>query len=166
MNHGGRKSRGDCLVFVNADTRLPRRADLLINWALKGPACWGRFDVEIGRGGALAGLVGWSMNRQSRLTGIATGNQAIFMTREVFEIVGGFPDQALMEDIAMSRLLRRLSAPVCLPMRVTTFARRWQQHGPLRTVVRMWWLRLRYWCGTSPRALAEEYIDVRWRDSA
>ncbi len=101
------------------------------------------------------------MNRRSRMTGIATGDQAIFMTREVFELVGGFPDQPLMEDIAISRRLRRLSAPVCLPMRVTTSARRWQQHGPLRTIVRMWWLRLRYWCGTSPWRLANDYSDAR-----
>ncbi|MDV6317685.1 TIGR04283 family arsenosugar biosynthesis glycosyltransferase [Chromohalobacter sp. HP20-39] len=161
MNHGGRESRGDCLVFVHADTRLPRRADLLIDWALKGPACWGRFDVEIERGFALAGLVGWSMNRRSRLTGITTGDQAIFMTREAFGIVGGFPDQPLMEDIEISRRLRRLSAPACLAPRVTTSARRWQQQVPLRTIVTMWWLRLRYWCGVSPWALAGEYTDVR-----
>ncbi|WIX35067.1 TIGR04283 family arsenosugar biosynthesis glycosyltransferase [Salinicola sp. JS01] len=161
MNFGARESRGEHLVFLHADTRLPRRADLLIDWALKGPACWGRFDVEIERGFALAGLVGWSMNRRSRLTGIATGDQAIFMTREAFELVGGFPDQPLMEDIEISRRLCRLSAPACLTPRVTTSARRWQQHGPLRTIVTMWWLRLRYWCGVSPWALAGEYTDVR-----
>lgn len=161
MNHGGRESRGDCLVFVHADTRLPDRADRLIDAALKGAACWGRFDVEIERGFALAGLVGWSMNRRSRLTGIATGDQAIFMTRDAFEHVGGFPDQPLMEDIEISRRLRRLSAPACLAQRVTTSARRWQQHGPLRTIVTMWWLRLRYWCGVSPWTLAGEYTDVR-----
>nr|NQY45700.1 glycosyltransferase family 2 protein [Chromohalobacter sp.] len=161
MNHGGRESRGDGLVFVHADTRLPDRADRLIDTALKGAACWGRFDVEIERGFVLAGLVGWSMNRRSRLTGIATGDQAIFMTREAFELVGGFPDQPLMEDIEISRRLRRLSAPACLAPRVTTSARRWQQHGPLRTIVTMWWLRLRYWCGVSPWTLAGEYTDVR-----
>ncbi|MCI0509571.1 rSAM/selenodomain-associated transferase 2 [Chromohalobacter marismortui] len=161
MNHGGRESRGDGLVFVHADTRLPGCADRLIDTALKGPTCWGRFDVEIERGFALAGLVGWSMNRRSRLTGIATGDQAIFMARDAFERVGGFPDQPLMEDIEISRRLRRLSAPACLAQRVTTSARRWQQHGPLRTIVTMWWLRLRYWCGVSPWTLAGEYTDAR-----
>ncbi|WP_280563285.1 TIGR04283 family arsenosugar biosynthesis glycosyltransferase [Chromohalobacter sp. 48-RD10] len=161
MNHGARESRGEHLVFLHADTRLPNRADLAIEGALKDTGGWGRFDVDIERGFALAGLVGWSMNRRSRMTGIATGDQAMFMTREAFEIVGGFPDQPLMEDIAMSRHLHRLSAPTCLAQRVTTSARRWQQNGPLRTIAKMWWLRLRYGFGASPGTLAGDYTDVR-----
>jgi rSAM/selenodomain-associated transferase 2 len=161
MNHGGLKNSGDCLVFLHADTRLPQGADLLIEKALGDSNCWGRFDVEIEKGFALAGLVSWSMNVRSRLTGIMTGDQAIFMTREAFEAIGHFPDQPIMEDIAMSRRLCRLSRPACLAQRVTTSARRWQQHGPLRTIFTMWWLRLRYWCGASPKVLARDYKHVR-----
>lgn len=157
MNFGARKASGDIFLFLHADTQLPPSAPDLIAAAIAGGACWGRFDVRIdGSSGALA-LVALMMNWRSRLTGIATGDQAIFVTREAFQAVGGFPAIPLMEDIVLSGSLRRIARPACLREKVTTSGRRWEQHGLLRTILTMWWLRLRFHFGASPDDLAREY---------
>ncbi|TFH86248.1 glycosyltransferase [Billgrantia azerbaijanica] len=161
MNAGARASHGDRLLFLHADTRLPERADRRVEQALSGPHCWGRFDVRLAGRHPLLPLIAFAMNRRSRLTGIATGDQALFMTRDAFEAVGGFPDQPLMEDIALSRRLKCLSPPACLRARVTTSGRRWEQHGAWATIRLMWRLRWRYWRGESAERLAREYHDVR-----
>ncbi|WP_163558713.1 TIGR04283 family arsenosugar biosynthesis glycosyltransferase [Halomonas sp. NO4] len=161
MNAGARASRGEQLLFLHADTRLPKRADRLVAQALAGPRCWGRFDVRLAGRHPLLPMIAWAMNRRSRLTGIATGDQALFMTREAFAAVGGFPDQPLMEDIELSRRLKRLSPPACLRAKVTTSGRRWEQSGAWATIHLMWRLRWRYWRGESPETLAMEYRDVR-----
>ena len=129
------------LLFLHADTRLPEQADLLVLSACSRARAWGRFDVRIDSPQPLLRLVGWMMNRRSRWTGIATGDQAMFMRRDLFEQIGGFPEQALMEDIEMSARLKRLAAPVCLREQVLTSARRWEQHGAWRTILLMWRLR-------------------------
>ena len=97
------------------------------------------------------------MNLRSRLSGIATGDQAMFVTRTTFQSVGGFPDIALMEDVALSHSLKKLSSPLCLRMRVVTSGRRWQRHGLLRTILLMWRLRLAFFLGARPDALARLY---------
>ena len=102
-------------------------------------------------------IVAALMNGRSRLTGIATGDQAIFVTRDAFARVGGFPDIPLMEDIAFSSAMRRIARPACLAEKVTTSGRRWEKHGVWRTILTMWWLRLRFWFGVSPQTLAREY---------
>jgi rSAM/selenodomain-associated transferase 2 len=157
MNAGAAVAQGGLLLFLHADTRLPPRADPLMQQALDRGADWGRFDVRID--GHLRGLrlVAWMMNWRSRLTGIATGDQAIFVTRQAFDQVGGFADLPLMEDIVLSRALRRISWPACLRQRVSTSGRRWQQHGLLPTIVKMWHLRWRFFCGAHPADLAREY---------
>lgn len=160
MNAGARASRGERLLFLHADTYLPKRADRLIDKALA-RRCWGRFDICLEGRSPWLRLVALGMNLRSRLTGIATGDQALFMTREAFEAVGGFPEQPLMEDIEMSRRLKRLSRPACLRARVTSSARRWERNGVWRTVVLMWWLRYQYWRGVDSRKLARAYRDVR-----
>lgn len=157
MNAGAAVARGELLLFLHADTRLPTDALARIAEAVAGGACWGRFDVRIdGRQPGLA-LVARMMNLRSRLTGIATGDQAIFVSREAFAQVGGFPDIPLMEDIVLSRALRRLAWPACLRQRVTTSGRRWQQHGLLPTILTMWWLRCRFFLGADPCKLARAY---------
>jgi rSAM/selenodomain-associated transferase 2 len=157
MNAGARNARGDILLFLHADTQLPPSALDLIAAAIAGGACWGRFDVRIdGSPDALA-LVALMMNWRSRLTGIATGDQAIFVTREAFQAVGGFPAIPLMEDIVFSGSMRRIARPACLREKVTTSGRRWEKHGLLRTILTMWWLRLRFHFGASPDDLAREY---------
>jgi rSAM/selenodomain-associated transferase 2 len=160
MNAGAARARASVLLFLHADTRLPPLADVLVLQAVqrsdKG-ACWGRFDVRIEGRPWMLRVVAVLMNLRSRASGIATGDQAIFITREAFERVGGFPEQALMEDIEISRRLKRLGRPACLRARVCTSGRRWEQRGVWRTIVLMWRLRWRYWRGESPARLAEAY---------
>jgi len=157
MNAGAALAQGETLLFLHADTRLPDTALLAINRAIVNGARWGRFDVCIdGRLRGL-GMVAWMMNWRSRLTGIATGDQAIFVTRQEFQAVGGFPELPLMEDIVLSRRLRRESRPACLRERVTTSGRRWEKYGLWRTILLMWRLRLRFYLGADPQQLAQEY---------
>jgi rSAM/selenodomain-associated transferase 2 len=157
MNAGASVARGAALLFLHADTRLPPDADLRVERALAAGAAWGRFDVRIEGGHAMLGVIARFMNWRSRLTGIATGDQAIFVRRDLFERVGGYPDIPLMEDIALSRALRRIAPPACLEARVTTSGRRWEERGVWRTVLTMWRLRLAYFLGADPRALALAY---------
>ncbi len=158
MTQGAAAARGDIFLFLHADTRLADDADLalLSRFAGSGHA-WGRFDVGIEGRHPLLPLAAAMMNLRSRLTGIATGDQAVFVTRDAFWAVSGFRDIALMEDIALSRDLRRLGRPLCLRARVTTSGRRWDEHGFARTVLMMWRLRLAYFCGVPPDRLARIY---------
>ena len=157
MNAGAAKARGEVLLFLHADSRLPEGADTLVLDAVAQGATWGRFDVRIDGRSALLRLVAALMNLRSRCSGIATGDQAIFVRADRFRQVGGYPDQPLMEDVELSRRLRAASPPRCLRQRVRTSGRRWESRGVWRTIVLMWWLRWRYWRGASPQALAEAY---------
>jgi rSAM/selenodomain-associated transferase 2 len=158
MNAGAAAATGDVLLFLHADTRLPERADRLVldGLAARGRE-WGRFDVRIEGAHALLPLVAWLMNRRSRWTGIATGDQAMFVRRGTFEALSGFPPLALMEDVELSARLRRVAPPLCIAERAATSGRRWEARGVLRTIVLMWWLRLRYFLGESPERLARSY---------
>ncbi|MPZ56970.1 MAG: glycosyltransferase [Rhizobiales bacterium] len=158
MNAGAARAADDILVFLHVDTRLPPASDCLIIDGLRRSGClWGRFDVDIAGRNPMLRIVAATMNLRSRLSGIATGDQAIFVTREAFAECGGYPDIPLMEDIALSRRLKRLSRPLCLRPRVTTSGRRWEQRGALRTILLMWRLRLAYFLGAEPNALARRY---------
>ena len=145
------------LLFLHADTALPENADHCIRQVLQSGAVWGRFDVRIDSPRPVFRLIETLMNLRSRWSGVATGDQAVFVRRTAFEAVGGFEDIALMEDIALSRALLRLSRPACLRQRVTTSARRWEQHGVWRTVLLMWRLRAAYFFGANPARLARQY---------
>jgi rSAM/selenodomain-associated transferase 2 len=158
MNAGAAAASGDVLVFLHADTRLP---DSAWQWlgdrlATSGRA-WGRFDVAIEGRHPLLGVIAAFMNARSRLTGIATGDQALFVRRDAFQALGGFPRIALMEDIAFSAAAKRCSPPLCLRERVVTSGRRWESKGVWRTLLLMWWLRLRYFLGDSPERLHRSY---------
>lgn len=157
MNAGAAAASAEVLLFLHADTGLPEAAERLIANTIDAGRHWGRFDVHIDGKSAWLPLVAALMNWRSRLTGIATGDQAIFVSRAVFDAVGGFPDIPLMEDIELSRRLLQTGRPACLAARVRTSGRRWERHGLWRTIVRMWWLRLRYYFGADPRRLAMEY---------
>jgi rSAM/selenodomain-associated transferase 2 len=157
MNAGAAAARGDVLLFLHADTLLPEGADSQVHGALERGACWGRFDVRIAGRAPMLRVVAAMMNLRSRLTGIATGDQALFVRRAAFQQVGAFPDQPLMEDIELSRRLRALQRPACLPGPAVTSGRRWETRGVWRTIVLMWRLRWRYWRGESPHVLAQVY---------
>ncbi len=158
MNAGAANAGGEVLLFLHADTQLPAEADETVGAALAdADREWGRFDVRISGCAPMLRVVAASMNLRSRLTGIATGDQAMFVRRAAFDAVGGFPLQPLMEDIELSRRLLRRSRPACLRARVTTSGRRWEQRGVWRTIVLMWRLRWAYWRGVPAEVLAEAY---------
>ena len=162
MNAGAALARGDVLLFLHADTRLPpgfERA-VLAGLARTGRQ-WGRFDVSVAGRHPMLRVISAAMNLRSRVTGIATGDQALFVTRAAFERIGGFPAIPLMEDVAISRELKRLGRPLCLREVVTTSGRRWDEHGFARTVLLMWQLRFSYWLGASPTELAKRYATHR-----
>jgi rSAM/selenodomain-associated transferase 2 len=156
MNAGAAVADGDVLLFLHADTRLPENAPELIASALRGHA-WGRFDVVIDGRPFMLRVVAVLMNLRSRRTGIATGDQAIFVTRAAFDAAGGYPDQPLMEDIELSKRLKRFGPPACLDARVVTSGRRWKRHGVWRTLLFMWRLRFDYWRGVPAARLAARY---------
>jgi rSAM/selenodomain-associated transferase 2 len=158
MNDGARVATGDVFLFLHADTHLPDEADMLIVERLeRDKKGWGHFHVRLSGRHPLLRLVGCLMNWRSRLTGIATGDQAMFVCRELFEKAGGFPAVDLMEDIAMSKALKKHGWPLCLKGPVKTSSRRWEKNGILRTVFLMWHLRLLYFLGLSPERLARIY---------
>jgi rSAM/selenodomain-associated transferase 2 len=162
MNCGARAARGEVLLFLHADTRLPASALADIRAAMADPRCvGGRFDVRLDRDAWTFRLIGTLINLRSRLTKGATGDQAIFVRRTVFEELGGFPHLPLMEDIALSRLLKRQGRVACLRSQVITSARRWERDGVWRTILKMWAFRLLFLAGVSPMRLQRFYGDAR-----
>jgi rSAM/selenodomain-associated transferase 2 len=158
MNAGARHARGAVLLFLHADTRLPAGALRAITTALLDPrVIAGRFDVWFDSPRPIFRVIAFLMNLRSRLTGISTGDQAIFVRRDVFEIMGGYPDQLLMEDVELCRRLRRRGRLAPLRLRVATSARKWEREGVLRTIVLMWTLRFLYTIGVSPARLHRWY---------
>lgn len=157
MNAGARAARGDILLFLHADTLLPPAAPALLRDAVSRGAIWGRFDVRLSGTRAAFRVIEWFMNRRSALTGIATGDQAIFVRRDAFTMLGGFAPIALMEDIELSARLKWVAPPFRIREPVLTSSRRWEQHGVVRTVLQMWLLRALYALGVSPRRLARCY---------
>ena len=158
MNVGARAATREFLWFLHADSGIDASMIGEISRILgEGRHCWGRFDVRLsGDGGALR-MVEFMMNWRSRLTGIATGDQGIFVTRHAFESVGGYPDIPLMEDVAISRALKRLSRPATQNSRILTSSRRWEKNGTLKTILLMWRLRFAYALGADPARLSEKY---------
>jgi rSAM/selenodomain-associated transferase 2 len=158
MNAGAAKAAGDVLLFLHADTRLPPDADHVVLKGLeRSGRAWGRFNVRIDGRSPLLFLVGRLMNFRSQLTGIATGDQAIFVRRGAFHEAGGFAEIPLMEDIALCKRLKRVSRPLCLSECAVTSGRRWDRHGVLPTILLMWRLRLAYFFGADPKELAQQY---------
>ena len=158
MNAGAAQARGEVLLFLHADTRLPDDAADAIDRALARGVRWGRFDVSIDGRSPLLPLVAAMMNARSRLTGIATGDQAMFVSRGAFDLAGGFPAIPLMEDVAFSKALKQVAgAPACLRQRVVTSGRRWDENGTLSTIATMWRLRFAFWRRADPATLAARY---------
>ncbi len=161
MNAGASLASGEVLLFLHADTQLPTQAIADITAAISTTATrntvWGRFDVQLDSNALMLRVVSQMINWRSRLSSIATGDQAIFIQRTLFEQLGGYPDQALMEDIEMSKRLKALAKPICFNRKVVTSARRWQQYGTWRTIILMWQLRFDYWRGVSADNIRARY---------
>jgi rSAM/selenodomain-associated transferase 2 len=156
MNAAAAKASGELLLFLHADTLLPKNAEVELQAAMK-TQLWGRFDVSLSGSAGLLRVIERMMNLRSRLSGIATGDQAIFVRRDIFQQQGGFDDIPLMEDVALSKKLKRLSSPFCSRLRVVTSSRRWEEYGLWRTIFLMWRLRWAYFRGVSPDQLVSRY---------
>ena len=156
MNKGASLATSDILLFLHADTELPTHAVADIQTAMQ-KSEWGRFNVKLNSRQPMLWVVSHMINLRSRLTSIATGDQAIFITRKLFEQVGGYPQQALMEDVELCKQLKAKSKPACLKTKVITSARRWEQHGTCRTILLMWQLRFDYWRGVSADNIKARY---------
>ncbi|WP_394752138.1 TIGR04283 family arsenosugar biosynthesis glycosyltransferase [Crenothrix sp.] len=165
MNNGATKASGDVFIFLHADTYLPDNAlASLQEQSEKNNTHWGRFDIQLDSQHLVLKIVAHMINWRSRLTGIATGDQAIFVTRTTFFDIGGYPEIELMEDIALCHLLKKIGPPLCLKAKVTTSARRWEQFGIRKTILLMWLIRVRYYFGAAPSELAKLYRDGKlWK---
>lgn len=162
MNEGAKASSGEILLFLHADTRLPNDAKQIVEATLADQRMvGGRFDVRFDRPSGWGTIISATMNWRSRLSGIATGDQALFVRRHIFEQMGGFADMPLMEDIELSRRLKRRGTIAAPTATVTTSFRRWEQHGPLQTILLMWTLRFLYWSGVNPHRLKNYYGTTR-----
>lgn len=158
MNLGASMAHGDVLWFLHADSRTPDHADELIKTALTNSAStWGRFDIRLSGSNLSFRIVESMMNLRSRLTGIATGDQAIFISHDLFDRVGGFPDQCLMEDVEISKKLKKFQSPVSLREKLVTSSRRWEQNGVVKTIILMWVLRAAYFFGVPVEKLCLRY---------
>ena len=157
MNIGAGQSAGDVLIFLHADTRLPENALQLIQQEIGSDRQWGRFDIQLSGSHFMLKVIAQMMNWRSGLTGIATGDQVIFVTCLAFEKAGQYPDISLMEDITLCKALKKISPPVCLPAKVISSGRRWECNGIYKTILLMWSLRLRYFFGADPQTLAYLY---------
>jgi rSAM/selenodomain-associated transferase 2 len=162
MNAGARASHGDVLVFVHADTIVPRSFARDIALPLSNPAVvGGRFDVQLDATALPYRIIGAMISLRSRISRTGTGDQAIFVRRDVFDRLGGFPDLDLCEDLEFTRRLKRAGPVACLRARVITSARRWNRDGVVRTVMRMWLIRAMYLVGVPPARLKRMYADTR-----
>ncbi len=157
MNVGAQRATGDMLIFLHADTTLPLYALELINYSVSQQWQWGRFDISLTGKHPCLKVVTFFMNWRSRLTGIATGDQVIFVTKQLFDALGQYPVIALMEDIALSKKLKNILPPLCIKAKVISSGRRWEQFGVFKTILLMWNLRIRYFLGTDPQILAQLY---------
>ena len=157
MNKGATEAVAPILLFLHADTFLPDDAVTQIKQAIAQQYRWGRFDIKLMSPHPALTIIACFMNWRSKLTGIATGDQAIFVEKGFFETSGAYPDIALMEDIALSKKLNKVAKPYCVSSKVTSSARRWHQFGIVKMMLLMWWLRLRYFLGDSPSNLAQLY---------
>lgn len=157
MNTGALHAHGETLFFLHADTQLPKDFAELPAYIQKKSLYWGRFDVELSSDQKIFKIIANMMNLRSRITGICTGDQVFFMSKSLYKLSGGYPEIALMEDIAMSKKLKVICAPFCLRQKVQTSSRRWEQHGIIKTIIKMWYLRLAYFIGIDPKKLAQQY---------
>ena len=165
MNYGAKYAVGEVLIFLHADTCLPDNALQRIQQKIGSARPWGRFDIKLSGKHFMLKVIAQMMNRRSRLTGIATGDQVIFVTRSAFNKAGQYPEINLMEDIAICKALKKISPPICLKTKVISSGRRWESNGIYKTILLMWSLRLRYFFGADPRILTVLYTKSTFTNS-
>ena len=162
MNAGAQRAEQDVVLFLHADTELPNETHQEVAQAVSQNYLWGRFNVTFDQPSVVMNVIAFFINYRSRLSKVATGDQAMFIDRDLFNQLGGFDDIALMEDVALSKKLIKLNKPPYASKEtVTTSARRWQQDGVVKTVCKMWWYRFAFFLGASPEFLAQGYRNVR-----
>lgn len=159
MNSGTNHATGDVLIFLHADTYLPENALTLIEQHINQHAQWGHFDISLNGNSLMLKIIAFFMNWRSRLTGVATGDQVIFVTQQLFNQVGQYPEISLMEDIALCKILNKISLPICLNAKVNSSGRRWEYNGIYKTILLMWFIRLSYFLGNDPQKLAILYSE-------
>lgn len=158
MNSGTKQAQFNVLWFLHADTVISENAiDNIQQVLTENGKNWGRFNIKLSGSNILFRVIEFMINIRSRVTGIATGDQGIFVNRKTFESVGGYSDLPLMEDIDLSKKLKKISKPICLKEKLTTSSRRWEKNGIFSTVLLMWRLRLLYWIGVSADRLSRQY---------
>lgn len=157
MNAGAEVAEGDMLLFLHGDTQLPANFNQLLQQFSDSTYQWGRFNIQLDEKYASLSLVSWFVNQRSRITGIATGDQGLFVRRQVFQKMGGFSNMDLMEDIDFSKRAKRFSKPYCIKQPVITSSRKWLHNGIVRTILLMWWLRFAFFIGVSPQKLHSWY---------
>jgi len=160
MNMGASEVQCSIFLFLHIDTVISSSCIESVKDAMNDPdVVGGRFDVQLSGRHPAFRMIEWFINWRSRITKISTGDQAMFVRRDVFRHLGGFLDIPLMEDVEFSRRLKRQGRITCLWQQVMTSSRRWEKHGIVRTILLMWWLRFRYWIGTNPAVLKRHYVD-------
>jgi len=158
LHFGAKHSKNELLLFLHADTLLPSNAAELILQALTPTNNhWGRFNIKFSNPNLVFSVVAWFMNKRSYLTAIVTGDQAMFIKRDSYFICGGFPDFPIMEDIEISKRLKMMALPICLSDEVISSSRKWETQGVLKTIIKMWCLRLMFFLGVSTEKLAKSY---------
>lgn len=157
MNCGAKAATGECFVFLHADTVLPGNILEYFSTINNIEGKWGRFDISLSGRNWIFRIIESCMNRRSSFTGIVTGDQVMFIGKELFNRVGGYPEIALMEDIAISNLLIKISAPIRIREKVVSSSRRWEKNGIVKTIIKMWILRLLYFFQYDTNKLAKLY---------
>ncbi|MFK5892995.1 MAG: TIGR04283 family arsenosugar biosynthesis glycosyltransferase [Pseudomonadota bacterium] len=161
QNTAAKKATGNVLLFLHADTQLPENfLDEILVIEKNNQYHWGRFDIQLSGKNAGLRIIEFMINLRSRLTGIATGDQAIFIQKHVFDQINGFANLSLMEDIDLSTRLKKISKPYCSKLKVKTSSRRWENNGLLKTIVLMWWYRLQFFFGVDSRLLEKKYYSA------
>jgi rSAM/selenodomain-associated transferase 2 len=157
MNAGAKKASGQWLLFLHADTQLPKPLSHWFDTLETTQSCWGFFPIRLSGESIFFRWIERAINWRSKLSAVATGDQCIFVRREPFFKVGGYQNIPLMEDVALSKALRKLSSPLIFSSPVISSSRRWEQYGVFRTVLLMWRLRLAYFLGVKPASLVKHY---------
>lgn len=145
------------LVFLHADTRLPEHFSQAMHSFQESSSGWGRFDLRLSGSQPCFRVIERLINWRSRLTGIATGDQALFFKLDFFFHLQGFPQQPLMEDIEICLRAKKQSRPFYSSAKVTTSSRKWEREGILRTIVLMWCCRAAYFFGVSAERIHDWY---------